>query len=207
MEQPRYWRTDLSTNLVDDLDHAASLAVVAGSDTRKIKWLVLAIHCSVQSALICSLRGAHATSLVLLDKKSQSLYRSIIHGLPSQERKGSLKLAKFLELYNRALDPSVLPPPSTLPENSSRDADIKILNTTLRNTFQHFGDDGLSVEISGLPQILSSSCDIIEHLALKHRTMGFHFSNIQRDSVAISLDTVRSNAAMFRDDWSSSSNA
>lgn len=207
MEQPRFWRTDLSTNLVDDLDHAASLAAVARSDTRKIKWFVLAVHCSVQSALVCSLRGAHTSSLVLLDEKSQSLYRSIIDGPPPEVRKGSLKLAKFLELYKRALNPSVLPSPSTLPENSRRDADIKILNTTLRNAFQHFGDDALSVEMSGLPQVLSSSCDVIEHLALKHRTMGFHLSDTQRNSVATSIETVRSNAAIFFDDWLSSSNA
>ena len=197
MEEARYWRTDLTTNLVDDLDHAALLAVLARSDARKVKWFVLAIHCSVQSVLVCSLRGAHTSSLVLLDKKSQSLYRSILHGSPQQERKGAFKLAKFLELYDRVLDPTILPSPSTLPKNSRRDADVKILNTTLRNTFQHFGDDSLSIEVSGMPQILSSCCDVIEHLALKHRTRGFRFSNAQRDAVVTSLQTVRSNSAVF----------
>ncbi len=207
MDEQRYWRTDLTSNLVDDLDHAALLSSLILNDARKLKWFILALHCSTQSAYVCSLRGAHTSLLPLLTKESQKYYRAIIKGKLTSAKTCTLKLASFLDLYERVADPAILPSPSTLPKSARHTFDMQVLNSTLRNTFQHFSDDSLSVEISGLPRITESACEIIEHLAVKFRTMGFRISDAQRASLEQCLGIVRSNAGALPDRISSSSNA
>jgi hypothetical protein len=84
---------------------------------------------------------------------------------------------------------------------------MEVLNKTIRNTFQHFLDDGLSVELSGLPRITRSACDIVEHLALKFRTMGFRLSDYQESSIKKCISTLRANTNAFHHFLPSSSNA
>ena len=49
--------------------------------------------------------------------------------------------------------------------------DVKTLSEMLRNNFEHFMPMGWSIEISGMPDLLKSVSDIIEHLAFKTGTV------------------------------------
>jgi hypothetical protein len=167
----------------------------------------LSIHCAVQSACVCALRGAHTTSLPILSRESQKVYSAWINGTRESFGKEKLKLASFPELYKRVRNQSVLRNPHTLPSFKNRDLDIDILNEVIRNTFQHFGDDSLSLEISGLPRIARSACEIVEHLAITHRTMNFRLTSEQHKSIVESLGVVRQRMATVDNETSSSSNA
>lgn len=204
MNENNYWRTDLATNLIDDLTQAEWQSSTVLNSDRGWKWFVFAIHCATQSACVCALRGAHSSLLSILDEHSQKRYRKIISGQSTDSKKIELRLALFTQLYKRTIDPSVLPSPFTAPEYLN---DMEILNTTLRNPLQHFSNDSLSVEISGLPRISQSACRIIEHLAVTHRTMNFRLSDEQHQVIDVALRTIRANLVAIEHRFALSSNA
>ena len=207
MDKNRYWRTDLSSNLVDDLCHAASLSSIVLDDDRKWKWFILSIHCATQSACVCALRGCHSSQVSILSKRSQKHYWAIIHEPQSPPNNIELRLAPFLDLYERVTNPLIMPSPFTAPKSQHQTRDMTLLNTMLRNNFQHFSNDGMSIEISGLPRISKSACEIIEHLAVTRRTMNFRLTDEQHKAIIESLAAVRANMTAVERKFASSLNA
>jgi hypothetical protein len=180
-------RTDEIEEFIDALEHTAKLAGQVRDDLKVWKWLIIALHSALQGAM-------------LTDKS----WKAVWHWLDVDSRKEPCppkpdeKLASLRVLFARVRDSSILPAPDTLIASPKVVADIDMLNR-LRNDFIHFVPHGLSLELSGMPRIVGSVTDAIEHLAITHPTFWHHLRQTHRNRIAVALDDLRTRAAVWAD--------
>ena len=97
-------RTDEREELVSALEHCADLAAGFKDKPMNWKWLIIALHISVQGAFVCSLRGRDTTGISVLTIKSA---KETLKWLKIDSRKNPTplcpepNLASIMDLYER----------------------------------------------------------------------------------------------------------
>jgi hypothetical protein len=186
-------RTDEIEEFIGGLEHSANLSVSIGNDVMNWKWLILALHNTLQGACTCALRGNDTAGVSMLTKKSAE---AVWHWLDVESRRDASApmppemLAPLLDLYGRVRKSRWLPEPHRLPAHQQMNKDVKKLNY-LRNKFSHFLTQGFSLEVSGMPRIVRHCCDAIEHLAVKQPTFWHHLNESQTARIKSALGTLR----------------
>jgi hypothetical protein len=114
--------------------------------------------------MVCALKGSNRANV--LKEEDKSGYLSWIEG--EQEKPDRLRLADFLELYERIKSDRMLLYTDSKPFRPSgqQGASIKKLNS-LRNQFIHFLPQGMSLLIDGLPDLIANCLDVIAFLAFE----------------------------------------
>ena len=187
-------RTDEIDEFIDALQHCAELTSAVCSEVRRWKWIILAMHSAVQGVCTCALRGVDTAGISALTNDSA---KAVWHWLDVESRKETpgpmpcVRLASMVDLYRRARKTKFLSEPHRLESTEQMTRDILRLNH-LRNDFIHFVPQGLSLEVSGMPRIITHCCDVIEHLAVTHPTFGHHLDEARTRSIKDALLKLRS---------------
>ena len=199
LDQKVWLRTDEHEELIDALEHGAALAAQLASDDKVWRWLIIALHLSVQGACVCALRGRDTIGISVLTEQSA---KKMWHWIDVESRanpKSEMpqeRLAKMLQLFARVQDTARLPLPHRLVVDESTATDVKSLNSR-RNEFIHFVPKSWSLELSRMPRVVHHVCDVIEHLAVKHPTFRHHLDEAKASRIAAALDRIREGIAAW----------
>ena len=194
-----YLRTDEHLEFIDALNTSAYFSKEVLNNTYAMKWLILALHASLQGACVCALRGYDTSGVSVLSNASRKEWLNWFEesrdngDLPAPEFE---KLADLKTLYKRVTKTSELRHPFTFHQDSKINFDVKRLNS-LRNNFIHFVPKGWSIELSGMPRIVSSVTEVIEHLVIRHPSAPHHLTDDNRNQVGQSLQDIRNNIAQW----------
>jgi hypothetical protein len=186
-------RTDEIDEFIDALQHCAELISTVGIDVRRWKWVILAMHSAVQGVCTCALRGADTAGISVLTKDSGKAVWNWLDVESRMETPGPMpneRLASMVDLYRRIRKAKFLSEPHRLKATEQMTRDILRLNH-LRNDFIHFVPKGLSLEVSGMPRIITNCCDVIEHLAVTHPTFWHHLDESQTRNIEDALLKLR----------------
>ena len=168
----RYLRTNGLSNAVDSLLMAARCS----ADTQNLyrwKWVAIALHSALYGFCICAIEGTD------YDRVMTKKGRLISAG-------EALRRCQLTEWMNQFIFSKPLPA-----LNESQKHSVRKLSQVLRNTFEHFWPSLWSVELSGMPVIVSDICDIIEFLLFKSGNLRLEPAQQQQD-VERALKTLRS---------------
>jgi hypothetical protein len=160
----RYIRTDEHVDTLCSLAKAAEFAKAALDRPLEWKWLLIAVHASLQGSFVLVLsRGNHL--LTLKPKHAAAWLKAYSTGGPWPDR---LDLDYFIELYAKAKSQVISSPPSGMQfsvEKRHNDS-MKLLNG-LRNGFIHFSPQGWSIEAAGLPRLVLDCVEVCRYLLLE----------------------------------------
>lgn len=171
LDHPVQVETDHVEEFVDALEHAADLSERLTSNVRLWRWLIIALHMSLQGACVCALRGRDTSGMNVLEKRARD---DMIKWRKERDRTNSFgvsrpndrRLASLLTLFARVCDPEYLREPHTLSATEPAIEDVKTLGE-LRDRFVHFRLQGLSLNVQGMPRVVRHVCEIIEQLTLE----------------------------------------
>ena len=176
--------------LVGAIEHCAELALAARYDVSGWKWLILALHSAMQGVCVCALRAGDASSTAMLTKQSATAMR---RWSASQRRRTAPSpmprqtLPSLIDLHKRV---SRLGAPHAPPTTGETTLEIARL-TGLRREFDDFRPGGYALEVSGLPAIVRTCCNVVQHLALDQSTFGRHLGGNQRRRIELALKALR----------------
>ncbi len=159
----RYLRTDERLDTEGSLRKAAQTIALVRSDATEWKWALIAIHSAAQGMFVLALSLGNGL-MTLKTKHAAAWLKAYREG---ERFTGRLDLDYFEELYKKAKEHS------KFAASESHDKAIRYLNE-LRNNFIHFGAQGWSIELAGLPTICLNSLAIVEHLGWKHGGIYWH---------------------------------
>ena len=157
---PSQWlRTDEYLDAAESLRAAAEFADDALHHTRAWKWLLIAAHSAVQGSFVVSLSsGSHLRAL-----KRTSAHEWLKAYDAGGPWPSEIQLDYFLELYRKAKKHVIARPSTSFTCGREHDCSMRRLND-LRNGFIHFSPRGWSIEIAGLPHIVSACTDVTNYL-------------------------------------------
>ncbi|MEY4965216.1 MAG: hypothetical protein RL274_799 [Pseudomonadota bacterium] len=186
-------RTNEVEQFVGALEFAAEIVPSTAADNTRWKWVIIALHNALQGACVCALSGADTAGTSYLSEKSGAKmwhWLDVTSRSPAPAHPPNERLSELLILYQRVKDRSYLSEPLKVDDETDRSVDI--LNN-LRNKFTHFISQSWGLELSGLPKIVQSVCDIVEYLALDFSSFNHHYRGGERDRIARSLAVLRLN--------------
>ena len=153
---PQNWlRTDEKENAVDSLEMTAQLLISLKDTNRSSlwKWISISLFNALYGFCISAIQGTNSDRVKELDKKT-GLFKD--------------KLIRFSEALKRTQDDGFMRQytnSGTLSLTSGQKKSLEKLRKDIRNNFEHFIPKGWSIEISGMPKIVSDVVDVIEFLA------------------------------------------
>lgn len=130
-------RTDEISELIDNLAHLAFLMQAVPNDRSKWKWVIFALHNTMEGLFTCQLRGHDTSGVLILDKSSGKKLWTYLNDRNSGTAFPKERLAPFEELFKRVTSQECLPCENVLTKTEDREFSIKTLNL-LRNKFDHF---------------------------------------------------------------------
>ncbi len=157
----RWLQTDEVEETISALETTVESLRRARDDLYQWKWVILALHNSLQGFMILALRGSHGLH-VLRPKDAK-------HWLEAHRKGGpypaDVKLDQFLNLYKKTKSDimGMYVHSRRFVPNATQDKSIGKLNV-LRNEFVHFAPKGWSLEVTGLPDICLDCLAIAEFL-------------------------------------------
>ncbi|MFX0195729.1 MAG: hypothetical protein ACFFCW_06365 [Candidatus Hodarchaeota archaeon] len=176
-----YLRTDEKENSVDSLEMVARLAaeIKTTGKTGLWKWVIISLFNALYGFCICAIQGTD------------------YHQVMKRDRKGKVtnKLISFPEALKRAQQDTWMRQyidSRTLSLTRDQKDSIKRLREDLRNNFEHFTPKGWSIEVSGMPKIVSDTLDVIEFLALSSRNILWDSSLNQSRRIQTAIGSIRS---------------
>ncbi len=195
-----WFRTDEHQELIDSIEHSAFLSKCLIEDIRKWKWLIISLHQTIHITFICALDGYDAHGISILKKKKAKKRLELLNE-NSDDAEAWSRLVQnsidyFPELFKKTMDPEFLPCPYTLIIAEQSKLDIKTLSG-FRDQFVHFGELGWSIELSGMPRIISNISKVIEHLAVEHPSFSRHLTDENVQQIKQSLEEIRSNISQW----------
>ncbi len=162
MARKRRWlRTDEYADALGSLRKAADTARLVEKDVTEWKWLLIAVHSAMQGVFVLALSFGNGL-LTLKSSHASAWLKAYRSGSPWPQK---LDLDYFLELYTKTKKHVLSRAPSqpTFVIAPAHDRAMKKLND-LRNGFIHFGAQGWSIELAGLPTICLPCLDVAEYL-------------------------------------------
>ena len=156
-----YLRTDEYLDAAESLRAAAQFADEARNRAGAWKWLLIAVHSSAQAAFVLALsRGSFLLALKHSHAKAWLRAHEGTGSWPAE-----IHLDYFLELYVKTKQHVVARPPSGVLFSCTpvHDTAMERLNF-FRNGLIHFVPQGWSIELAGLPQIISSCVEVARYI-------------------------------------------
>jgi len=152
-------RTDEYLNTEGAFRKAAATLPLVRHDVQEWKWVLEAVHAAAQGVFVLGLSRGNGL-LTLKSSHAAAWLRAYESGSPWPKK---LDLDYFLELYEktkhhvlRGSSPSV---------TEAHDTAMEKLNN-LRNGFVHFGAQGWSIELAGLPSICLRALEVTDAVIL-----------------------------------------
>ncbi len=171
----------------DKADIIASLAMLmvaldqAAKDIAAWKWVVIATHSALQSAIACHLRGTGNNLLVAKQEDAEAWLRAHGQGTAHPE----MMMDSFPKLYHKLRQYEI--EGFRFAPQCNQNRSIKKINQ-YRNDFIHFMVNGFSLEISGLPGMCKDCLDVIIELD-KHTLQVRWHDDAQRAAFRTLLDS------------------
>lgn len=188
MSKPIWLRTNEHTEAVMGLEAFYSHLLRVKRDPYYWKWAVIALQNSVQGFMVCALRGTNNLA-ILTPKSAQQWVKARERGEPLSDE----VLDGFLNLYKKIkgnLMIQYVDSQKFIPKGK-QGSSIKRLNS-LRRDFVHFAPKGLSLEVSGLPEICLDVLVIIDFLVTRSGNIPFHRWNGLKEKCLNLLSKSRS---------------
>ena len=181
---PEDWlRTDEKENAVDSLEMTGELLKrMKDTNTKSLwKWISISLFNALYAFCICAIQGTNPDRVKEIDKRTGQ-YKD--------------KLISFPEALKRTQDPRWMRQfthSQTLALTTERKQNIEKLRTEIRNNFEHFTPKGWSIEVSGMPKIVSDATDVIEFLALSSGNPAWDTDSKQEQRIRDAIKKIRSN--------------
>ena len=175
--QSAYVRTDKVNEVVDNACQCAAFCRELDARPLAWKWVAISGSMMVQSACVLALTDAATSNAYIVGD-----IETYLNG-----RKRDQDLAAFGTLVERVSTKPVV----TSPVGGQTAERVTLLHTRIRNPFQHFRSDGWSFEVSGLPDCVLATCDLVQHLVLDHPGPTIRLSREQSDLLATSISSIR----------------
>jgi hypothetical protein len=175
LHEPVWLRTDEKVEAIRALQevHDQLIKIDEQGILYSWKWIVIALHNALQGFMVWALRHGHDRDIIRekIDKKTGKTYRQLYSDYV--EKKEAIVpndlLETFLGFYKKIKSTDLMEKrwaggKRFIPEGT-QGRSIKDLNYW-RNRFIHFFPTGLSIEVSGFPQICLDCINIVSFLAL-----------------------------------------
>jgi len=170
MTKPNWLRTDEHTEAVMALEAFYSNLLQVERDLYYWKWAVIALHNSIQGFMVCALRGT-SNFAILTPESAQEWMEAHEQAQPLPQE----VLDDFLNLYKKIKGDLMIQyvDSQKFTPKGQQGRSIKRLNE-LRNDFIHFTPKGLSLEVSGLPEVCLDVLAIIDFLVTQSGNIPLH---------------------------------
>ncbi|HXG28955.1 MAG TPA: hypothetical protein VNJ47_08910 [Nevskiales bacterium] len=188
MDEPiTHLHTNHWVDAVSSLEAAQEYAGRVTSDERQWKWLVIAVHCSVQGFMALALE--HGNGLLVMKEEITAKW------LKAHEAGTAYpdpKMDYFLNLYEKVKSQDVCcyVGSKSFAATESHDYCMKKLNE-LRNGFIHFYPQSWSIAFSGLANVCLRCLDVAEFLAWESQTIIWREQELN-DRAMASMKVTRS---------------
>lgn len=143
------------------------------------KWAIFALHSGIQGLMVLALTGSNGLN-VLCEKDAKRWLRWYEDDRSDESRPRDLKLAGFLDLYKRIKGDRMkmyVHSQKFVPKGT-QGRSVKLLNE-LRNKIIHFTPKIWSLELGGLPDMVSDCLEIAEFLAWESGNVIWHKQDLQ----------------------------
>jgi len=162
-----YLRTDHWIDAVSSLEAAHEFSAQAASDERFWKWLLIAVHSSVQGFMALALERGNSL-LVMRDDVLSKWQKAHEAGTPYPDE----KMDFFLSLYEKVKSDAVCGYVGSKPfvPGASHNDSMRKLNE-IRNNFIHFFPMTWSIQLAGLPKICTDCLDVAHFLGWEFMTI------------------------------------
>jgi len=157
----RWLRTDEQQEVISSLRMVLRSMELVSEDLDHWKWAVIALHNSVQGAMVMSLRAGNDFRVM-----PEKLARQCYQAHRDNKTWPKAKMDSFPNLYKKVQSQESMGfyiHSRALPSDANRDRCVtKLLD--LRNSFIHFVPQGWSLEVSGLPKVCETIFEMIHFL-------------------------------------------
>jgi hypothetical protein len=174
-------------DVLASLDLIALLLPLLRESPQHWKWMIVAAHDALQSAMVCALADSTGTS-VLTNKSARTMLDWLNADADTRGKYPEERLAPFGQLLDRCLagtpefEPLVLTPKQI--------EDIKRLHDDFRNHFAHFAPMGWSIQKTGLPRIIEAALDAVKELMSRWQVAA-HMNEDQRERLGRALHIAK----------------
>jgi hypothetical protein len=151
-------RTDEYVNAEGALRKAAATLPLVQHEVLEWKWVLEALHAGIQGLFVLSLSRGNGL-LTLKSSHAAAWFKAYESGGPWPKK---LDLDYFLELYGKTKQHVLRG--SNFSVTEAHDKAMEKLNN-LRNGFVHFGAQGWSIELAGLPSICLRALEVANAVA------------------------------------------
>lgn len=151
------------------------------------KWVLVALHNSLQGYMVCALRGQNELN-VLKDRVAQLMLEAEKDNLPKPRE----ELDTFLNLFKKIQNEKMMAPgegKKYVPKGH-QDRSIRKINQ-LRNQFIHFKPKAWVLELNILPKIALDGIDVIDFLVFTSGTI--KAAGVQKKDIRADLDKIEQN--------------
>jgi hypothetical protein len=163
-------RLDERTNALDNLDMALFFLRTLPEPMRW-KWVILASHQALYGFAVAAVQGTDALSVLKIPDNPNS------------------DLISVWEALRRVQDVRYLWPGSTpLSMTLEESAAVKRVGKEFRNGFEHFAPASWSIEVTGMPLILSRFMRVVHGIAIG--TQSIQFSESEGDRVRTTIAAI-----------------
>ena len=149
--------TDEKADLVSSLAMLDVALDQIEKDLSAWKWVVIATHSALQSAMACHLGAIGNSFLVAKQEDAEAWLKAHEDGTPYPE----MMMDSFLNLYDKLKHQEIYS--YKFVPQGTQGKSIKKINA-YRNEFIHFMPKGWSLEVSGLPAMCKDCLDVINEL-------------------------------------------
>jgi len=170
----KYYRTNENVEAIESLEFVTELLSLSEADITKWKWIIIALHNSLQNFMVCSLRGTN--NLNVLAKKSAkewfSEFTKRMIGTVAEWKSPEEKLDWFPSLFKKIQSDLMLMytfSKKFVPSDSQKSTVIDL--NYLRNEFIHFVPKSWSLPIDEIPNLILEILSIIEFLAFESKNI------------------------------------
>jgi hypothetical protein len=155
-----YLRTDILEEGIRSLEFICERLDLVLEDTYQWKWIIIGTDNALQNFMVAALRDSVGYNI--LDAKIRKKWWN---AFLKEKMRPEEKLDGFLNLYSGIQSSQMNNYFGSKPfiPNQVQDSSIKKLHE-LRNKFIHFIPKGWSLEVSGLPDIITRCIEIIDYL-------------------------------------------
>ena len=177
--EDEWLKTDEWGETVSDFEMFSEQLQRVIDDPCRWKWTIIALHSGIQGLMVLALTGSNGLNVFRKEDKERWLSR--YKGDRSDESPPrDLKLAGFLDLYKRIKGDKMLMYMNSqkfIPKGT-QGRSVKLLNE-LRNKVIHFTPKIWSLELGGLPDMVSDCLEIAHFLAWESGNIIWHEQDLK----------------------------
>lgn len=166
---PNFIRTDEHVEAISALETVADGLGRVQDDPYRWKWVILALHSTVQGMMVLALKGANGLRV----PKSEDAERRLAADDNGERGPENVKMDSFLDLYEKTKDDHMMCRyvySRKFTPQGTQGRSIKTLDR-LRNRFVHFLPCAFSLVDTGLPEMTIDCLNVARFLAYESRNI------------------------------------